>query len=494
MNIFIAFLRLLTKPLIKRVYARYLIFGVIIALIAGQVYLAYSHREIGRSLAAHIKQQQADLALIHTDQALLAAVKAQLADETTRKIDITKSTATLNDIQTLLKQKKYSEAQVQLSTLSATLKTEITDSDVALKKAADEAVAIEKQKGDLKGTITSGVTPLNGATLTLDQSGTVLFTVQTDDKGAYDFHAPAGTYTLTVTANGYITQQGTITISAEQTATNDISMQVVPTPTPTPTPSPSTPKPVSQTPTPPATSSTAHSKYYTTTLQSSQGSFSAEIMQFELGPGKIKVITDTASPTDCANNCPVLSVGSYVQRDGGIAGINGTYFCPVDYSSCSTQVNNFFWKVINSNTGGMINAGDGLGENDPFLTFDSVGNPRIFTAWNDYVNSGYTAYAGINHKPLVVYGGVNSLNPASLDDKQLTAKISRGALAISGNTLYVIHLEAATVPDLAASVAAMGVDYALNIDAGGSSGMYYAGSYRSGPGRGVPNALVFVEQ
>ena len=493
MSIF-SYISFLTKPLTKRLFVRFLVYGAVLLLIGGQIYQVHYTQTRTKAAMSSLSEKQVELALIHRDQTLLASVKTQLATATTRNIATAENTTSLANVQQLLKAGNFSEAEKQLATLDANLKTEIAANDAATQKAADEAAAIEKTKGDLAGTVKAGGNPFAGATLALDQNGTVDSTVQTDAQGAYSFHLTAGTYTLTVTATGYVTQQGTVTISAEQKATNDITLQLVPTPTPTPVPT-ATPKPVAQAPvSPPATSSTAHSKYYTTTLQSSQGSFSAEIMQFELGAGKIKVITDTASSGDCATNCPVLSVGSYVQRNGGIAGINGTYFCPQDYSSCSNQVNNFFWKILNSNTGTMINASDGLGENDPFLTFDAVGNPRIFTSWNDYMGSGYTAYAGINHKPLVVYGGVNSLNPASLDDKQLTAKISRGALAIKGSTLYVVHLEAATVPDLAASVEAMGVDYALNIDAGGSSGMYYAGSYRSGPGRGVPNALVFVEQ
>jgi exopolysaccharide biosynthesis protein len=41
---------------------------------------------------------------------------------------------------------------------------------------------------------------------------------------------------------------------------------------------------------------------------------------------------------------------------------------------------------------------------------------------------------------------------------------------------------------------ALGSTNALNIDAGGSSALWYNGSYKRGPGRGVPNALIFIEQ
>ncbi|MCR4305598.1 MAG: hypothetical protein NUV73_00765, partial [Candidatus Daviesbacteria bacterium] len=54
-----------------------------------------------------------------------------------------------------------------------------------------------------------------------------------------------------------------------------------------------------------------------------------------------KVIVDTASESDCGNNCPVLSLAEYVSRNGAYAGINGSYFCPADYASCSGKSNSF---------------------------------------------------------------------------------------------------------------------------------------------------------
>ncbi|MBI4090347.1 MAG: phosphodiester glycosidase family protein, partial [Candidatus Kerfeldbacteria bacterium] len=37
---------------------------------------------------------------------------------------------------------------------------------------------------------------------------------------------------------------------------------------------------------------------------------------------------------------------------------------------------------------------------------------------------------------------------------------------------------------------ALKMDYAMNLDGGGSSALWYRGSYKVGPGRNVPNALV----
>src|SRR5690606_39262810 len=57
--------------------------------------------------------------------------------------------------------------------------------------------------------------------------------------------------------------------------------------------------------------------------------------------GATRVIVDTASEGDCANDCPVLALGDYVARNGGFAGINGSYFCPSAYPSCAGKTNSF---------------------------------------------------------------------------------------------------------------------------------------------------------
>jgi exopolysaccharide biosynthesis protein len=51
----------------------------------------------------------------------------------------------------------------------------------------------------------------------------------------------------------------------------------------------------------------------------------------------------------------------------------------------------------------------------------------------------------------------------------------------------------ATVPELVEMLLSLGLENALNLDAGGSTGVYYVGRYRLGPGRDVPNAILFRE-
>ena len=62
-----------------------------------------------------------------------------------------------------------------------------------------------------------------------------------------------------------------------------------------------------------------------------------------------KVIVETASESDCVNNCPVSTLADFVSRGGGFAGINGPYFCPAEYPSCSGKTNSFDTLLMNKN-------------------------------------------------------------------------------------------------------------------------------------------------
>jgi hypothetical protein len=233
----------------------------------------------------------------------------------------------------------------------------------------------------------------------------------------------------------------------------------------------------------------AVSTYTTPTITTSQGSFAVKMETFNLASGKIRVLTDTAADRDCATDCPVTSLGAYVSANGGQAGMNGTYLCPAAYPECAGKTNSFFWKVIDSKLGKVINANNGLGDGDPFITFDSLGQAKYFHRFLDYKDSGFNAAAGINSASIIENGTI-TLNYAKLDDKQRSTKSTQGAMALKGQTLYLIHVMNATVPDQALVLQALGVDHAILLDGGGSTAMMYDNAYKSGPGRNIPNAVI----
>lgn len=380
---------------------------------------------------------------------------------------------------TKLNDGSFADAETLTTAQNALLATSISISESAQAAAAAEAA----KYGILHFTIQNGA----GAGI-LATTGDQIATTTADDQGSAEMKLLVGTYTVTITRAGYLDDSITdIAVVSEQTTPETVTLSPKPASTPTPTPKP---KPTA-TPPPVTSSSTANSSYRRTTVTTDRGSFTADIMEFDLGPGKIKVITDTAADDDCADSCPVMSVKGYADRyNGVVAAINGTYFCPVDYSSCAGQVNNFFWKIKNPRVNKMINGTDGLGENDGFLTFSDTGLATYYSKWS----SAPSVYAGINHKPTVVTNGAYSVDENTLDDKQKTAHISRAALGLTGQHLIVVVIQSATIMDLGSVMASLGVTTALNIDAGGSSAVWYNGSYKRGPGRGVPNALVFVQQ
>lgn len=219
------------------------------------------------------------------------------------------------------------------------------------------------------------------------------------------------------------------------------------------------------------------------------GNFEVRMETFDLSSGKVRVITDTAYDQDCTATCPAASLKAYGAANDAQFGMNGTYFCPTDYSECKSIANSFFWKIIDTKAGIMINERSGLGENDPFLTFDSVGQPKYFSKWIDYKNSSYKASAGINSPSLIENGNI-TLDVSKLDKNQKEYRSTRGAIAVKGNTLYLLQVYGATVPDSANVLKTLGVDHALLLDGGGSNAMLYENEYKMGPGRNVPNAVL----
>lgn len=98
--------------------------------------------------------------------------------------------------------------------------------------------------------------------------------------------------------------------------------------------------------------------------------------------------------------------------------------------------------------------------------------------------------AGLVNFPGLVYNGKNIVGNYSLDSAQ-NIRGNRGGLAVKGGVVYLINARNATVPEFANILVTLGVTHALNLDGGGSTALYYKGSYKVGPGRSLPNALIF---
>ena len=199
-----------------------------------------------------------------------------------------------------------------------------------------------------------------------------------------------------------------------------------------------------------------------------------------------RVIVDTASEGTCGNDCPVLSLGDYVSRNGAFAGINGSYFCPAEYPSCAGKTNSFDTLLMNKNKV-YFNGDNNVYSTVPVVIF---GNGWIRFESQSLNWGRDTGVDGvIANQPLLVSGG-NVVFGGDGDPKK-GSKGGRSFVANKGNTVYIGVVHSATVAEAAIVLKTLGMENALNLDSGGSTALW-SGSYKAGPGRNIPNAILFV--
>ncbi len=222
-------------------------------------------------------------------------------------------------------------------------------------------------------------------------------------------------------------------------------------------------------------------------VSTEKGVFSTYLIKLPLSSYAVKTVT--ANSSDCTNNCPAKPLHEYITENHAYAGMNGTYFCPPDYSSCANKTYSYDFAVYNSNLHKWINE-TSLSWNGLGLAAFNGASPLFLSSSNAY--SGQSITAGIVNFPSLVSAGQIIVNPNALDSYQKDVRGTRGAIGTDGTNIYLALISSATVPDAAYVMKALGATYALNIDGGGSSAMYIGGSYRVGPGRLLPNAIVIV--
>jgi len=216
------------------------------------------------------------------------------------------------------------------------------------------------------------------------------------------------------------------------------------------------------------------------------GSFLVSLVAADLG--STKVIVDTASDSDCSNDCPVLPLSTYVSRNGAFAGINGTYFCPADYPSCSGKTNSFDLLVMNYKKT-YFNSENNVYSSNPAVIFGE-GYIRFVSAASQWGRD--TSPNGVlSNYPLLVFNGETKFGGD--DDPKKGSKGGRSFVANKGNTVYIGVVHNATVAESARVLKALGMENALNLDDGGSTALW-SGGYKVGPGRNLPNAILFIKK
>jgi len=221
-------------------------------------------------------------------------------------------------------------------------------------------------------------------------------------------------------------------------------------------------------------------------VKTDNGTFNVAIIAADLN--STKVIVDTASDSDCTNNCPVLSLGDYVARSGAYAGINGPFFCPAEYPSCAGKTNSFDTLLMNKNKH-YFNSDNNKYSTVPLVYFsgNSMGVRGQSLEWGR--DTGVDAV--LANYPLYISGGNNVFGGSA--DAKLTSKGARTFVGNKGNFVYIGIIYNASSDDAAKVLKALGLDNALGLDQGGSTALWFNG-YKAGPGRGLPSTLLFVRK
>jgi len=226
------------------------------------------------------------------------------------------------------------------------------------------------------------------------------------------------------------------------------------------------------------------SGYQRQVVKTDIGEFLVDVVSADLN--STRVIVDTAADSDCRNDCPVLSLADYVGRNGAFAAVNGSYFCPAAYPSCSDKKNSFDTLLMNKNKV-YFNSDNNVYSTVPAVIFS--GNSVRFVAQSLEWGRDTGVDAVIANQPLlvlngnVVFGGDNEIKRAG--------KGSRSFVGNSGSTVYIGVVHNVNAAEMARVLAAMGMENALNLDSGGSTALWYGG-YKVGPGRNIPNAILLV--
>ena len=236
----------------------------------------------------------------------------------------------------------------------------------------------------------------------------------------------------------------------------------------------------------PSNNSPPNSGYSRQQVQSDIGTYLVDIISADLN--STRVIVDTASDSDCSNNCPVLSLGDYVSRNGAFAGVNGSYFCPAEYPSCAGKTNSFDTLLMNKNKT-YFNSENNKYSSVPLVYFsgNSAGIRGQSLEWGR--DTGVDAV--LANQGLLLSGG--NIAFGGDDDPKKGSKGSRSFVGNKGSTVYIGVVHNVTVAEVAHVLKILGLENALNLDSGGSVALWSSG-YKAGPGRNIPNAVLFVRK
>lgn len=237
--------------------------------------------------------------------------------------------------------------------------------------------------------------------------------------------------------------------------------------------------------------------YRAYTLTNARGSFPVRVVT--LARDAYVMVTDVAGEMECDTGCAAVTLGDYIAANDGFAAIHGSYFCPPDYSACAGQTYSFLAPVLDSALGTLARQ-DGLKFfARPMIAETTDGGLKFFHRADDDFGatllayeeaSGDTLTAAIGNWPALMEDGDVVVDGEPMEAGFLT-KGTRGGIGWNGENVFLVVATSASVADLGHVFDSLGATDALNLDGGGSAALYYDGAYKAGPGRLLPNAIVF---
>lgn len=214
-------------------------------------------------------------------------------------------------------------------------------------------------------------------------------------------------------------------------------------------------------------------------VSTSRGEF---VVAMVVAPGARAVI-ETMDDPNCVGNCEARPLAEHIAKSGGFAGINGSYFCPPDYAQCQGKTNSFDTLAVNGRSKLVFNR-----DNNVYSTIPLVAAYNTSLSFYDQtVQWGVDTSGGgaIANFPRLLRDGVEATSEEN-------GKGTRGFVGVKDGQIVIGHVFAASFADTASTLRALGLQNALNLDGGGSSALWYEGSYKVGPGRALPTAVVLV--
>ncbi|MEI7498163.1 MAG: phosphodiester glycosidase family protein [Candidatus Falkowbacteria bacterium] len=224
--------------------------------------------------------------------------------------------------------------------------------------------------------------------------------------------------------------------------------------------------------------------------------YTVDLVEIDLANPNLRIITDSAQTATCKTNCQAKPLWSYIKSTPKVfAAMNATYF-----DTSVAKKNYYFFPVYNTKAGVFIND-DQLKywTTGPIIAFDQNNkmyyfkDSREFKSVADFEKKYNTKLAAaIGNKPRIIENYMNVLIDWEVDNKQLKQHSTKNALAYKNNKIYLVEVINATVPDLGEVLQAMYFEFAINLDGGGSTAFFYNDEFLSGPGRDIPNAILFA--